>query len=165
MRNAIDQPTYESACGVIVAPGMELGDLCYIPELIVRTTESMLAVIGADDEKEGSGNGFLRDLYLSLRNYNFDDSQLLKSLTAFSKENSKHSDFVETLFEISYDSDKHELATKFVGSVEKLMEGHKLREKPVELSSGSGAAAADAMDIEAPSGSSGRGGRSKRQRT
>ena len=120
---------------------------------------------GADDEKEGSGNGFLRDLYLSLRNYNFDDSQLLKSLTAFSKENSKHSDFVETLFEISYDSDKHELATKFVGSVEKLMEGHKLREKPVELSSGSGAAAADAMDIEAPSGSSGRGGRSKRQRT
>jgi len=164
MRNTIDQPTYESACGMIVAEGMELGDLCYIPELIIRAADAMLAIIGADDEKEGSGNGFLRDVYLSTRNYAFDENQLLKSLTAYSKDNSRHTDFVDTMFEITYDSDKCEFATKFLGNVEKLMKGHTLREKPVDLTP---TPSSDAMEVDPPvnTGATGRGGRSKRQRT
>ena len=165
MRNAIDQPTYESACGMIVADGMELGDLCYIPELIIRATDSMLAVIGADDEKEGSGNGFLRDVYLSTRNYIFDENQLLSSLTAYSKDNSRHTDFVETMFEITYDSEKAEVSAKFLGDVEKLMKGLKLLEKPVDLSTATAKAeGATAMEIDPVAPSGGRG-RSKRQRT
>ena len=167
MRNAIDQPTYESACGMIVADGMELGDLCYIPELIIRATDSMLAVIGADDEREGSGNGFLRDVYLSTRNYEFDKNQLLQSLKAYSKDNSRHLDFYETMFEITYDSNKARFTAKFLGDKEKLMKGYTMSEKPIQTefaptTAKSGEVSAMEIDPVAPSG--GRG-RSKRQRT
>ena len=124
IKNDIDQAVYESGCAQLMNDSMVLGELCYIPDLIVRATDAMLAIIGSDDDKEGSGNGFLRDAYLTMRNYVVDEEAFITALRNFSRNNNRHGDFMESVFEVSYDVSNGEYRTKYISDTSKLIEGY-----------------------------------------
>ena len=101
VRNNVDQTVYEACVRLMFSPST-IGNIAYLPDLIIRATDAMLHIIGADDEKEGCGNGFLRDIYISSRNYVIDDDNLLECVKEYSRGLPRHSNFMETVFEISY---------------------------------------------------------------
>ncbi|GMH56528.1 hypothetical protein TrST_g9038 [Triparma strigata] len=114
VRNNVDQTVYEACVRLMFSPST-IGNIAYLPDLIIRATDAMLHIIGADDEKEGCGNGFLRDIYISSRNYVIDDDNLLECVKEYSRGLPRHSNFMETVFEISYNWNTKDFVSHFRG--------------------------------------------------
>ena len=140
MRNKIDQTTFEAGIRQVTSVATEVAKYSSIPDLVVRCTDTMLKIIGADDEKEGSGNGFLRDIYLSTVNYEPTNwEELATSLKKYSADNARHGNFMETMFVVSFNKDTGVFTADFKGDKEALSELLDAAEKVEEEEEGGGA--------------------------